>query len=75
MTHQVLSGIRIPESGQLVAGPVAATSFAGSGAEVIEVETPGDGDPWLRERRRPFGPHRCGQGCRRGWALSGARRD
>jgi formyl-CoA transferase len=50
MTNQILSGIRILELGQLIAGPFAAKTLADFGAEVIKVETPGDGDP-LRKWR------------------------
>ena len=50
MTSQILSGIRILELGQLIAGPFAAKTLADFGAEVIKVETPGDGDP-LRKWR------------------------
>lgn len=39
-----LSGIRVLELGQLVAGPMAGTLLASFGAEVIKVEAPG-GDP------------------------------
>ena len=50
MTSQILSGIRILELGQLIAGPFAAKTLADFGAEVIKVETPGDDDP-LRKWR------------------------
>jgi formyl-CoA transferase len=50
MNNQVLSGIRVLELGQLIAGPFAAKTLADFGAEVIKVETPGDGDP-LRKWR------------------------
>lgn len=50
MTNQILSGIRVLELGQLIAGPFAAKTLADFGAEVIKVETPGDGDP-LRKWR------------------------
>jgi crotonobetainyl-CoA:carnitine CoA-transferase CaiB-like acyl-CoA transferase len=40
-----LSGIRILEVGQLIAGPFAGTLLAYFGAEVIKVEPPGSGDP------------------------------
>lgn len=50
MTKQILSGIRILELGQLIAGPFAAKTLADFGAQVIKVETPGDGDP-LRKWR------------------------
>jgi formyl-CoA transferase len=50
MNNQILSGIRVLELGQLIAGPFAAKTLADFGAEVIKVETPGDGDP-LRKWR------------------------
>ncbi len=50
MNQQILSGIRVLELGQLIAGPFAAKTLADFGAEVIKVETPGDGDP-LRKWR------------------------
>jgi len=50
MTRQILSGIRILELGQLIAGPFAARTLADFGANVIKVEPPGQGDP-LRKWR------------------------
>jgi formyl-CoA transferase len=50
MNNQILSGIRVWELGQLIAGQFAAKTLADFGAEVIKVETPGDGDP-LRKWR------------------------
>jgi formyl-CoA transferase len=50
MNNQILSGIRVLELGQLIAGPFAAKTLADFGAEVIKVESPGDGDP-LRKWR------------------------
>ncbi|MCD9198634.1 CaiB/BaiF CoA transferase family protein [Aeromicrobium wangtongii] len=40
-----LSGIRVIEAGQLLAGPFAATLMGDQGADVIKVEAPGAGDP------------------------------
>ena len=45
-----LSGIRILEMGQLIAGPFAGSLLAYFGAEVIKIEPPGKGDP-LRQWR------------------------
>jgi len=43
-----LSGIRVIEMGQLIAGPFCGQLMADLGAEVIKVELPGRGDP-MRE--------------------------
>lgn len=40
-----LDGIRVIEVGQLLAGPFTGTMLGYYGAEVIKIETPGDGDP------------------------------
>ena len=45
-----LEGIRVLELGTLIAGPFATRLLAEFGAEVIKVETPGEGDP-LRDWR------------------------
>lgn len=50
MNTQILAGIRVIELGQLIAGPFAAKTLADFGAEIIKVETPGEGDP-LRKWR------------------------
>jgi formyl-CoA transferase len=50
MNRQILSGIRVIEVGQLIAGPFAGKTLADFGAEIIKVETPGEGDP-LRKWR------------------------
>ena len=47
---QALSGLKILELGQLIAGPFAAKTLADFGAEVIKIEPPGSGDP-LRKWR------------------------
>jgi formyl-CoA transferase len=49
-SRQVLSGIRVLELGQLIAGPFCAKTLADFGAEVIKVEPPERGDP-LRKWR------------------------
>jgi formyl-CoA transferase len=48
--QQILSGIKVLELGQLIAGPFASKTLADFGAEVIKVESPGEGDP-LRKWR------------------------
>lgn len=39
-----LEGVKVIELGSLIAGPYAASVFAQFGADVIKVETPGEGD-------------------------------
>jgi len=48
--RQILSGVKVLELGQLLAGPFASKTLADFGAEVIKVESPGLGDP-LRKWR------------------------
>lgn len=48
--QQILSGIKVLELGQLIAGPFASKTLADFGAEVIKIESPGEGDP-LRKWR------------------------
>lgn len=50
MARQILSGIRVLELGQLIAGPFAAKTLADFGADIIKIEPPGNGDP-LRKWR------------------------
>ena len=45
-----LSGLKVLELGQLIAGPFAAKTLADFGADVIKIEPPGTGDP-LRQWR------------------------
>ena len=44
-TARPLDGFRVLEVGQLLAGPFVGSVLGYYGAEVIKVETPGDGDP------------------------------
>ncbi|HUQ28828.1 MAG TPA: CaiB/BaiF CoA-transferase family protein [Usitatibacter sp.] len=46
-----LSNLKVVELGTLIAGPYCARLLAEFGADVVKVETPGDGDP-LRKWRR-----------------------
>jgi crotonobetainyl-CoA:carnitine CoA-transferase CaiB-like acyl-CoA transferase len=46
-----LSSLKVVEMGTLIAGPYCARLLAEFGAEVVKVETPGEGDP-LRKWRR-----------------------
>lgn len=48
--QQILSGIKVLELGQLIAGPFASKTLADFGAQIIKVESPGEGDP-LRKWR------------------------
>jgi formyl-CoA transferase len=43
-----LQGVRVLELGSFIAGPFAGQLLADLGAEVIKVESPGDGDPMRR---------------------------
>nr|NIP15248.1 CoA transferase [Pseudomonadales bacterium]NIX08537.1 CoA transferase [Pseudomonadales bacterium] len=43
-----LTGVRVVELGQLIAGPFCGQLLGDFGAEVIKVEPPGVGDP-MRE--------------------------
>ena len=45
-----LTGLKVLELGQLIAGPFAAKTLADFGADVIKVEAPGGGDPLRRWR-------------------------
>ena len=45
-----LSGLKVLEMGQLIAGPFAAKTLADFGADVVKIEPPGAGDP-LRKWR------------------------
>jgi succinyl-CoA---D-citramalate CoA-transferase len=46
-----LEGVRVLELGSLIAGPYAAELLAQFGAEVIKIESPGEGDPLRRWRQ------------------------
>jgi formyl-CoA transferase len=53
MNEPALSGVRVVEMGQLLAGPFCGQLLGDFGAEVIKVEPPGTGDPmrvWGREK-------------------------
>jgi crotonobetainyl-CoA:carnitine CoA-transferase CaiB-like acyl-CoA transferase len=43
----ILSGLRVIDCGTYIAGPAAATILSDFGAEVIKIERPPHGDPYL----------------------------
>jgi formyl-CoA transferase len=45
-----LTGLKVVELGQLIAGPFAAKTLADFGADIIKIEPPGAGDPWRQWR-------------------------
>ena len=45
LTPSALSGVRVVEMGQLIAGPFAGKMLGEFGADVIKIEAPGTGDP------------------------------
>jgi formyl-CoA transferase len=53
MTDRPLTGLKVLEMGQLIAGPFCSAYLAGFGAEVIKIEKPKTGDP-LRQWRKLY---------------------
>lgn len=45
MVEGPLAGLKVVEMGQLIAGPFCGQLLADMGAEVIKIESPGEGDP------------------------------
>ena len=46
--RSALSGLKVVEIGQVIAGPLAGTLLADLGADVVHIEDPGRGDPQRR---------------------------
>ncbi|MBL0719430.1 CoA transferase [Piscinibacter sp. Jin2] len=45
LPDMALTGLRVVEMGQLIAGPFASKTLGDFGAEIIKIEPPGSGDP------------------------------
>jgi crotonobetainyl-CoA:carnitine CoA-transferase CaiB-like acyl-CoA transferase len=54
---KVLQGIRIVEQGTFITGPCAAMLLSDLGADVIKVESPGNGDPYRSFRNGNYSAH------------------
>lgn len=52
LPKEALSGLRVLDAGQIIAGPVSAGLLGDFGAEVIKIEQPGEGD-MFRGNRSP----------------------
>lgn len=53
LNHKPLGGVKVIELGTLIAGPFCTRILAEFGAEVVKIETPGEGDP-LRSWRKIY---------------------
>jgi crotonobetainyl-CoA:carnitine CoA-transferase CaiB-like acyl-CoA transferase len=52
----LFAGLKVLDVGSWIAGPVAATILADYGADVIKIESPGDGDPYRQLSATPSAP-------------------
>jgi len=52
-----LKNIKVVEQGTFITGPCAGMMLADLGADVIKVETPGDGDPYRTYQEGHYSPH------------------
>ena len=53
----VLNGVRVVEQGTFITGPCCGMMLADLGADVIKVETPGEGDPYRSFRNGFYSAH------------------
>ena len=49
-----LSGVRVVEMGQLIAGPFCGQLLGDMGADVVKIEAPGQGDPMRQWGQKGF---------------------
>lgn len=57
MSRLPLANIKVVELGTFITGPCAGMMLADLGADVIKVETPGDGDPYRTYQEGHYSPH------------------